>query len=96
MNPEKKLPSSLFEPQVKAVESSLESALGAKAGANIADNLRALHTLTAMNKFELEEYLSRGAIISLNDEEYERLHAKIKDLITANKDAARQQGLNLE
>ena len=86
---------SLFEAQLKSVEGALENQLGVNIGANLVDNIGALRRLASMNKFMLEAHLSSATIISLNDEEYERLHTKIKVLLSANEEAARQQGIDL-
>lgn len=94
-SPESSSPPSPFEAQLQAIEGALGLQLGAKIGANLVDNIRALRSLSSMNKFALESYLSRATIISLNDEEYGRLQTKIKDLLSANEEAARQQDINL-
>lgn len=93
-SPESNSPSP-FEEQLRGIEGALEYQLAAKIGANLVNNIRALRSLSSMNKFILESYLSRAIIISLNDEEYERLQAKITDLLLANEEAARQQGIDL-
>jgi len=84
-----------FEGVLKGIEDPLDSNFRVKTGTNLVDNVGALHHLVAMNKFELESFLCRRAIITLNDEEYGRLQAKIRDLLSANETAAREQGIDL-
>lgn len=85
---------SLFGEAVSGIERALDANFSATERANLQDNLKALRSLARMNRFALESYLSRAAIISLNDEEYGRLQEKIRSLITTNEEASLEQGMD--
>ncbi|MEK7145775.1 MAG: hypothetical protein AAB802_01160 [Patescibacteria group bacterium] len=83
-----------FEIQLQAAESALHQAFNPACGSNVRENLVRLRTLLVLNKSQMEAFLSSAFIISLNDEEYERLQLKIRDLFSANALAAREMGLD--
>lgn len=87
---------SIFEDKLKDIESALDDQFGPKVGARPVDNLRILRILSEMTKFDLESFLSKVTIISLNDEEYERLKEKIASIIIANENAAEEQRIKID
>lgn len=82
-----------FEAALAMIESSFDRNFQPRRGVNIAQNLATLRQLERLSKIEFEGFISRVAVISLNDVDYERLKNKIKDLIYENDHARREVGL---
>lgn len=80
-SPEDKVPS-CFETELQAFEEVLENRLGVKPEADLTKNAEVLKGLISMDKFDLEALLSEISLISLKDEEYERIQAKLKNLLS--------------
>lgn len=81
-----------FEAAVRAIETSLEHTFRPIIGSNLTKGLQALRHLDSLTKIQLEGFFSRVAIISLNDIDYDRLKAKIRDLLTETENCLREQG----
>ncbi len=84
---------SLFEDQLRGIEASMGIHLGAREGGLVANNIGSLRRLLDMSKIELEAYFGQRCVISLNDVDYERLQAKMQDLLDANLREAEAQGV---
>lgn len=76
-----------FEATLEAVEGALDLEFRVTVKADLKANIGALTHLSQFGKSELEAFLSRGAIISLTNEDFERLQARIRGLVEANRDA---------
>lgn len=85
--------SGMFEEQLVAIERSLDTQFGY--GKDLRESVKGLRALAAMNKWQLETYLSGHMMISLNDEDYARLQVKISKLLEDNLEAARKQGVEV-
>lgn len=84
---------SLFEDALQGIERALELNFNAF-GTNVVENLAMLRRLADMTRFELEVLFSKKTIISLNDDDLERLQRKIRDLIEENLETCKRQGIH--
>lgn len=81
---------------LQTLEKFLEFKFGVRTGANLTKNISSLRKLADMNKIELEFFLSQFTLISLTDNEYNRLQLKIQTLLTANEIAAVELGIPIK
>jgi len=85
-----------FEATIQSFEEALETNYGAGIGRNPRKSLQILRGLAATSRFGLESIISKFALISLNEAEYDRLQAKMRALIAENLRRGREQGMQLD
>jgi hypothetical protein len=82
---------------IQEIISNLDQQLGAHVGADVTDNLRALHSLSSAVKLELEARLSGpDRLVFLSDDEVRQIRTKISELTAANTEVCERQGLDSE
>jgi hypothetical protein len=84
---------SLFEEALLRIEAGLERELRPRLGSNLSKGLQILRHLDSLSRIAMEGLYSRVEIISLDDVDYARLKAKIRDLLVETENCLREQGV---